>query len=101
MSALPPCFRETPAGVQLAVKVQPRASRQEIAGLQGAELKIRISAPPVDSAANQALVEFVAECLGCSRGQVQLVRGGSSTHKTLLLTGVTAATAARLLLPGN
>lgn len=74
-------------GVRLSVKVQPRASANEIGPPLGDELKIKVTAPPVDSAANEALVKFLAEKLGCSRGRVELVRGGTSRHKTLLLHG--------------
>jgi uncharacterized protein len=87
----PPFLRESPAGVLLAVKVQPRASRNAIHGLHGAELKISVTAPPVDSAANEALVRFLAEELGCSRGSVSLIRGETSRHKTLLLQGLAAS----------
>lgn len=73
----------------LAVKAQPRSKKNEIVGLVGNELKIRISAPPVDSAANEALVEFLAEILHCPRRSVSLVRGASSTHKQFRIEGVT------------
>jgi uncharacterized protein (TIGR00251 family) len=74
-------------GVRLSVKVQPRASANEICAPVGGELKIKVTAPPVDSAANQALVELLAEKLGCGRNRVELIRGGASRHKTLLLRG--------------
>ena len=51
--------------VYFHVKTQPRASRNEIGEAVGHELKIKITAPPVDSAANEALVKFLAEALGC------------------------------------
>lgn len=82
------CLRETTEGVYLAVKLQPRASRTEIHGLHGSELKISVTAPPVDSAANAALVEFLAERLDLSRGSVQLARGQTSRHKTVFIAGV-------------
>lgn len=82
-----PCLRESPEGTYLAVKVQPRASRNEIAGMLGNELKIAVTAPPVDSAANVAVVEFLAEKLECPRGLVRLVKGQTSRHKTILLQG--------------
>jgi uncharacterized protein (TIGR00251 family) len=78
-------LRETPAGIELRVKVQPRASRNEIAGEAGDELRIRLTAPPVDSAANDSLVRFLADVLGVSRGAVTLLRGGASRHKVLLV----------------
>ncbi len=74
-------------GVLLSVKLQPRASKNEICGLLGGELKIKVTAPPVDAAANQALVEFLAEKLGCPRGKVELIRGHTSRHKAVKLHG--------------
>ena len=58
-------MRETSGGTLLSVKLQPRASRNEIGEPLGDELKIKVTAPPVDSAANQALIEFLAETLKC------------------------------------
>jgi len=77
--------------VLLHVKAQPRASRNEIGELLGNELKIKITAPPVDSAANEALVKFLAERLGCARGAVQLARGQVSRHKVFAVRGMDAA----------
>ncbi|NBV24210.1 MAG: YggU family protein [Proteobacteria bacterium] len=94
---LPPYLRSQPDGVFLAVKVQPRASRNEIGGLHGTELKVAVTAPPVDSAANQAVVEFLAEALGLPRRAVTLVRGQTSRHKVFRLDGITAETAAAKL----
>jgi uncharacterized protein (TIGR00251 family) len=71
----------------LSVKLQPRASRNEIGEPLGDELKIKVTAPPVDAAANQALVALLAETFGCARGKVELVRGHTSRHKTILLHG--------------
>ena len=76
--------------VYLHIKAQPRASRNEIGEPLGDELKIKITAPPVDSAANEALVRFIVEVLDCPRGSVQLARGASSRHKVLVIQGVKA-----------
>jgi uncharacterized protein (TIGR00251 family) len=84
-------LRETSGGTLLSVKLQPRASRNEIGEPIGDELKVKVTAPPVDSAANQALVEFLAEKLNCPRNQVELIRGHTSRHKTILLHGLTLA----------
>lgn len=86
---MPPAsfLKETAGGTLLSVKLQPRASKNEIGEPLGDELKIKVTAPPVDAAANQALIELLAEILGCSRGKVELIRGQTSRHKTLLLHG--------------
>jgi uncharacterized protein (TIGR00251 family) len=86
---MPPAsfLKETAGGTSLLVKLQPRASKNEIGEPLGDELKIKVTAPPVDAAANQALIELLAETLGCSRGQVELIRGQTSRHKTVMLHG--------------
>ena len=74
-------------GVYLSVKLQPRASRNEIGEAAGNELKIKVTAPPVDAAANEALLRLLAEVLDCPRSSVQLVRGHTSRHKVLKIRG--------------
>ena|SRR6516162_3645883 len=93
-----PFLRETTGGILLSVKVQPRASKNEICGALGDALKIKVTAPPVDSAANQAVVELLAETLGCSRGRVELIRGQTSRLKTILLHGIEMREAERKLV---
>lgn len=90
-----------PDGVLLAVKLQPRASTNEIGEPLGDELKIKVTAPPVDAAANQALVEFLADQMDCPRGRVELVRGHKSRHKTILLHGFSQDEVLRKLAGGN
>ncbi len=86
---MPPAtfLRETSGGTLLSVKLQPRAAKNEIGAPLGDELKIKVTAPPVDAAANRALVAFLAEKLDCSHGEVELIRGQTSRHKTILLHG--------------
>jgi uncharacterized protein (TIGR00251 family) len=86
-------IREVPGGVTLALKVQPRAPRDEICDVAGAELRVKISAPPVDAAANHALLRFLAEKLDCPRSGLELIRGGTSRHKIVRIAGMDAATA--------
>ncbi|MDB6025675.1 MAG: YggU family protein [Verrucomicrobiales bacterium] len=95
--SLPKYIRPHESGVYLAVKVQPRASKNEIGEALGDELKIKVTAPPVDAAANQAVVELLADKLDCSRGNIQIVRGQTSRHKTLFISGKTANELSRLL----
>ena len=96
---LPPCLSEHDGALWLSVKAQPRARRNEIAGLLGHELKIRITAPPVDHAANEALADFIAISLGCPRRAVSLIRGQTSSHKVFRVEGVPAEQAAKCLAP--
>lgn len=77
-------------GVTLAVKVQPRAPSNGIGEALGAELRIKVAAPPVDSAANEAVVRLLAATLDCPRNAVRIVRGQTSRHKTIKLHGLSA-----------
>jgi uncharacterized protein len=88
-SNTPLFLRAQADGTLLSVKLQPRASRKEIGKPLGDELKIKVTAPPVDAAANQALIELLAEKLDCPRGRVELIRGQTSRHKTVKLHGFT------------
>jgi uncharacterized protein len=95
----PDFLRSQPGAVLLAIKLQPRASANEIGELSGAELRIRVAAPPVDSAANEALLRLLAEALDCPRNRVELVRGGASRHKLVKLHGFAVAEVLEKLRP--
>ncbi len=75
-------------GARLRVKVQARASRNEIAGLHGEAVKVRVKAPPVGGSANEELLRFLAACLGVAPHNLLLVRGGSSSMKLLEIRGL-------------
>jgi uncharacterized protein (TIGR00251 family) len=83
--------------VRFEVRVQPRASRTEIAGEYNGAIKVRLSAPPVDGAANDALVNLLADELSVPRRDVSIVSGASSRSKTVAVAGVDAAAVERLL----
>lgn len=86
---IPPAFlKSQPDGVLLAVKVQPRSSKNEIGEPLGDELRIKVTAPPVDSAANEAVVKQLAKALGVGRSRVQLLRGPTSRHKVFRVQGL-------------
>jgi uncharacterized protein (TIGR00251 family) len=81
------------------VRVQPRASRTEVAGPYGDAVRIRLTAPPVDGAANEALVRFLAERLEVPRSAVRIEGGGASGRsKVVAIDGIDPDTAARRLL---
>ncbi len=99
--SLPLYLTSDASGCLIAIKAQPRARETAIVGLHGSELKIRIAAPPVESAANAALIEYLAESLHCGRRQLVLARGATSQHKVVRVTGLTAdEVAARLRQAG-
>lgn len=81
----------------IAVRVQPRASRTEIVGRHGDELKIRLTAPPADGAANRALVDLLARRLGVPTGAVEIVGGHASRSKRVAVTGADPDRLAALL----
>ena len=77
-------------GFHLSVKLQPRASKDEIGAPAGNELKVKVTAPPVDFAANEALLRLLSDRLDCPRSAIQLVRGQTSRHKVVSIHGLTA-----------
>jgi uncharacterized protein (TIGR00251 family) len=82
---------------RLAVKVIPGASRNEVCGWLGEALKVKLSAPPVDGRANDALVEFLAGMLGLPRRAVALVRGETARQKLVRIDGLALAEVKRRL----
>ena len=90
------------AGIRIEVYVQPRAAKTELAGVHDGHPKIRLAAPPVDGAANAALVEFVAKRLKIAKSRVRVVGGLTSRRKVLEVEGIGAdAVSAALRDPGD
>jgi uncharacterized protein (TIGR00251 family) len=87
----PAWLKATPAGAELSVLVQPRASRTRVAGEHDGRLKIALAAPPVDGEANAALVEFLSDALGVRKADVTLLDGETSRRKRLAVRGVAPA----------
>jgi hypothetical protein len=87
--ALPPFLTPQAEGVSLAIKLQPRAAKNEIGDASGPELRIKVTAPPVDAAANEALLRLLADTLDCPRGKVELIRGQTARHKVVKIFGLT------------
>ena len=98
---IPTFLRVQSDGLLLAVKLQPRAAVNQIGKLLGKELRIKVTAPPADAAANEALLRFLAETLHCPRNCVELIRGHTSRHKVLKLHGISAETAIPKLTPSQ
>src|SRR5260221_1425700 len=84
----PSFLRQQSDGVLLAIKLQPRASANEIGQAVGGELKVKVTAPPVDAAANEALIRLLADHFDCGRNRVELVRGHTSRHKVVKIYGL-------------
>ena len=91
MSAEPyPFLRAQSDGVLLEIKLTPRASREGIGGVHGERLKISVTAPPVDSKANEQLITFLSRFCGCPKGAVVIKQGLTSRMKSVLIKGVRA-----------
>jgi hypothetical protein len=77
---------------RITVRLQPRASRDEVLGWneEGA-LRVRVKAPPVDGAANAALIQLLAKQLGTAKSNVSLVSGATARNKIIEIVGVSAA----------
>ena len=74
-------------GIVLNLHIQPRASRNEVCGVHGDALKLRLTSPPVDGAANRLCREFLAELFDVPKSAVEIVSGESSRHKRVRVTG--------------
>jgi uncharacterized protein len=81
----------------VAVRVQARARRDEIAGERGGRLLVRVTAPPLEGKANAAVCRLLAKRLGLSPGRVAVVRGASARDKLLEIEGIESAQLRRLL----
>lgn len=75
---------------RLAIRVKPRASKSRIVRAEGLRLEVALAAPPVDGAANAALLELLAEALSIRQGALKLVLGQASKHKVVEVTGLSA-----------
>ena len=82
-------IEETPDGILFKVTVQPRSASNEIVGLRGDALKIKLTAPPIEGAANRVCVAFLAQSLKVKKSDVQIIRGQRSRTKKVLVQSVT------------
>ena len=85
----------------IRIRVQPRSSRNQVAGVEAGELKVKLTAPPVEGEANRALVLYLVEKLGTGRGAVRLLSGDTGRHKTVLIEGLEPSEVAARLLSGG
>jgi uncharacterized protein (TIGR00251 family) len=83
MSTLP--TKDHPEGITFTILVQPRSAKNMIVGLHGEALKIKLTAPPVDNAANKMCIKFLARSLGVSKSQIQIISGQTNRTKQILL----------------
>ena len=86
---MPDPWSVTPQGVLLRVHLQPRAAHDRVVGLHGEALKIALTAPPVENAANAALLAFLAALFQVPRASVSLMSGAKSREKRVLVSTAT------------
>lgn len=91
---------ETREGLTVRLHVLPRAKHSEITGLHNGALKIKITAPPVDDAANRAIVEFFSRILNTPRSNLKILAGSKSREKVLQIKGL-SRTDFKSRMPGN
>ena len=89
--------RARDGGVRFSVRVQPRASSAGVAGVHGGALKVRLTQPPVEGAANEALVELLAGALGVPRRAVRIVSGATARTKVVDVDGTDVARVRQLV----
>lgn len=87
-SKRPPKDKATIEKATLSIRIQPRASKNEAVVMENGGLKIRLTAPPVDGAANEALVRFLADALSIPKSQVAIVSGHTSRDKIVTIEGI-------------
>jgi uncharacterized protein (TIGR00251 family) len=90
--------RDIAGGASFAVRVQPRAKRNAIAGTMGDALKLALTSPPVEGRANLACIEFLARLLSVSRSSIAIAAGETSRNKVIRVSGLTAETVCERLL---
>lgn len=88
MTDTPLNVRETAIGLEVRIHVQPRAKRCEISGIYNGALKVKVVAPPVDDAANRAIIEFFASLLDIPKSSISIPTGSKSKDKILQIKGL-------------
>jgi uncharacterized protein len=81
-------IRETASGLEVGLHVLPRAKCCEISGIHAGALKVKVTAPPVDDAANRAIIQFFSTLLGISKSNLSIQAGLKSRNKTLQINGL-------------
>jgi len=97
----PPFIQESTEGIILQVRVQPNASRDEVAGVFDGRLRIRLTSPPVEGAANKACIRFLSKRLGIAKTRITILRGERTRNKVIGIGGMKAEGASKKLLPAE
>ena len=97
MAGSPIPIRDTSDGATFRIRVVPRASRSEAAGIQGDALKLRVTAAPTEGKANDECIRLLAKILGVKKAQVTIIAGHTARTKTVAVEGVRAGSVAAIL----
>jgi uncharacterized protein len=81
-------IRAVENGITISLRVQPRASRTQVDGIQNGALRLRISAPPVDGAANTAIIDFLRKQLKVRKSDIEIIQGETSRTKVVFVGGI-------------
>jgi uncharacterized protein len=81
-------LRESKKGLTFDIQVIPHASRAEIAGVQEGAFKVKVTAPPVEGAANEACIKLLADKLGLKKSQMEISSGAKSRKKTVMIKDI-------------
>lgn len=81
-------IRETKNGLSFDIHVNPHASKAQIAGIAGGLLKVKVTAPPVEGAANEACIGLIAKKLGIRKSQLTIAAGAKGRKKTILVSAI-------------
>lgn len=84
-------LRESKKGLTFDIQVIPHASRAELVGAQNGALKIKVTAPPVEGAANEACIKLLAKELGLKKSQMEISSGAKSRKKTVMIKDINKA----------
>jgi uncharacterized protein (TIGR00251 family) len=88
-------------GIQFSAAIQPRASKNEISGVMNGALKIRLTSPPVEGAANRTCIKFLSKSLGISASRIDIVGGLTSKNKIIRIEGMTETAFLKKVLPNE
>lgn len=89
--------RDTAKGAQFALRVQPRASRNAIAGVMGDAIKLAITAPPVDGKANEAVIDYLSDLFRVPKSSIIIVSGETGRNKLIAIRGLSAEQVRKVL----
>ena len=92
-----PKDNKIPLGATISIRIQPRASKNELIVAENSSFKIRLTAPPVEGAANEALIHFLSTALSVAKSQIEIVSGHTSKNKIIRIHGVSDIEVKRVL----